>query len=288
MSSENRQSQSQNQQEHQQSSNGVEGDSSTSRHQIAARRRNRFIFNTIVSDVLASSELARVRLEIGSAMISGDEFESAEEKIQRMVKFKEFVTEKARYDSFFLWPVGLKQKPREMSRAGFFYWNSQADRVICFSCGVMVNGWKEFHDPWERHIESNQSCDFVKMMMGQDYIKSKISRSWRDRDTLYEEVVVAATSAAAAAAVAAAVADGTVVYTSKSELVSEAIENSQLEAWENEQDGSKLCKICLDKEYDVILIPCAHIVCCTSCSFNVTTCPTCRKPFNNVMRIYFS
>uniref|UniRef100_A0A1L8EIW0 Putative death-associated inhibitor of apoptosis 1 n=2 Tax=Haematobia irritans TaxID=7368 RepID=A0A1L8EIW0_HAEIR len=50
----------------------------------------------------------------------------------------------------------------------------------------------------------------------------------------------------------------------------------------------KLCKICYVNEYNTAFLPCGHVVACAKCASSVTKCPMCRKPFVDVMRVYFS
>ncbi|KAH8395283.1 hypothetical protein KR222_008192, partial [Zaprionus bogoriensis] len=50
----------------------------------------------------------------------------------------------------------------------------------------------------------------------------------------------------------------------------------------------KLCKICYSAEYNTAFLPCGHVVACAKCASSVTKCPLCRKPFTDVMRVYFS
>ncbi|XP_030570106.1 death-associated inhibitor of apoptosis 1 isoform X1 [Drosophila novamexicana] len=50
----------------------------------------------------------------------------------------------------------------------------------------------------------------------------------------------------------------------------------------------KLCKICYAAEYNTAFLPCGHVVACAKCASSVTKCPLCRKPFTDVMRVYFS
>lgn len=50
----------------------------------------------------------------------------------------------------------------------------------------------------------------------------------------------------------------------------------------------KLCKICYADEYNTAFLPCGHVVACAKCASSVTKCPLCRKPFTDVMRVYFS
>jgi len=49
-----------------------------------------------------------------------------------------------------------------------------------------------------------------------------------------------------------------------------------------ESDRKRECKICLDKESDVVFLPCSHITCCFVCSLQIPTCPICRQPIDKV------
>jgi len=37
-----------------------------------------------------------------------------------------------------------------------------------------------------------------------------------------------------------------------------------------------LCKICMEKEKNVLLLPCRHFICCSECVSSIATCPLCR------------
>jgi hypothetical protein len=47
----------------------------------------------------------------------------------------------------------LKQRPQELSDAGFYY-SGKGDRVCCFSCGGGLKDWEEGDNPWEQHAIS--------------------------------------------------------------------------------------------------------------------------------------
>ncbi|XP_076037223.1 baculoviral IAP repeat-containing protein 7-like [Oratosquilla oratoria] len=40
---------------------------------------------------------------------------------------------------------------------------------------------------------------------------------------------------------------------------------------------SRMCKVCMDCEMDVVFLPCAHMVACASCAVALSTCPICRR-----------
>lgn len=43
-----------------------------------------------------------------------------------------------------------------------------------------------------------------------------------------------------------------------------------------EQSDAMLCKICLDRQFTVVFLPCGHLVSCVECSEQVSHCPICR------------
>lgn len=70
---------------------------------------------------------------------------------RRILEFPEYAIEMDRLQSFNEWPKSMKQKPEQLSDAGFFY-TQKGDRVICFSCGGGLREWEEDDDdPWEQH-----------------------------------------------------------------------------------------------------------------------------------------
>jgi hypothetical protein len=52
--------------------------------------------------------------------------------------------------------------------------------------------------------------------------------------------------------------------------------------------GDNLCRICLDKERNILFKPCHHILTCADCSRTVRECPLCRKKIEKRVRIYLA
>ncbi|XP_071800461.1 E3 ubiquitin-protein ligase XIAP-like [Asterias amurensis] len=50
----------------------------------------------------------------------------------------------------------------------------------------------------------------------------------------------------------------------------------------------KLCKVCMDEDANMILMPCNHFVLCSSCTKLLNDCPICRTPIREVIRVYKS
>lgn len=68
------------------------------------------------------------------------------------VAYPDFKSPIARLESFEtkMWPVSIRQKPKDLVEAGFFY-SGQSDITICFSCGVALGKWEEIDNPWVEH-----------------------------------------------------------------------------------------------------------------------------------------
>ncbi|XP_065340488.1 baculoviral IAP repeat-containing protein 7-B-like [Cloeon dipterum] len=82
----------------------------------------------------------------------------------------QFVTLKARNDSFIcFWPRCLKQTPFEMAKVGFFH-TGYGDSVICFHCNLGLKHWDPNDDPFVEHFRWNSKCQFLLMSKGQPYI----------------------------------------------------------------------------------------------------------------------
>ncbi|EGK96531.1 AGAP013034-PA [Anopheles gambiae str. PEST] len=45
----------------------------------------------------------------------------------------------------------------------------------------------------------------------------------------------------------------------------------------SEQTSAMLCKICMDREANALLIPCRHLLCCKECGLRLASCPVCRQ-----------
>ncbi|XP_055881233.1 baculoviral IAP repeat-containing protein 7-A-like [Biomphalaria glabrata] len=46
------------------------------------------------------------------------------------------------------------------------------------------------------------------------------------------------------------------------------------------------CKICMDKEVEIVFLPCGHLVSCTECAAAMKDCPVCRKHVKGTVRAF--
>lgn len=51
-----------------------------------------------------------------------------------------------------------------------------------------------------------------------------------------------------------------------------------------------VCKICLEKEVEVLFLPCYHLVSCQDCKEQLIQkkCPLCRAAYQGTIRVYFA
>jgi len=47
-----------------------------------------------------------------------------------------------------------------------------------------------------------------------------------------------------------------------------------------------LCKVCMDKAINSIILPCAHMCCCMECGAKLKNCPLCRGDIKEVKLVY--
>lgn len=80
---------------------------------------------------------------------------------QLMTKHPDYVLESERLKSFAGWPEYMKQKPKELAEAGFFYMGKD-DQVKCFSCGGCLKDWEDIDEPWEQHTLYYAKCPYLK------------------------------------------------------------------------------------------------------------------------------
>ncbi|KAE9526263.1 hypothetical protein AGLY_013894 [Aphis glycines] len=51
---------------------------------------------------------------------------------------------------------------------------------------------------------------------------------------------------------------------------------------------ARLCKICVDQELGVVMLPCAHLVACITCASSLLDCPLCRQTIKATVRTFLS
>ena len=82
----------------------------------------------------------------------------------------QYATLEARLRTFREWPPALKQQPKDLADAGFYY-IGLSDQVKCFYCDGGLRNWQSEDEPWKEHARWFEKCVFVRLVKGDDYIK---------------------------------------------------------------------------------------------------------------------
>lgn len=219
----------------------------------------------------------------------------------------EYAVISARLRSYADWPRHMKQKPHELSAAGFFY-TGVGDRVKCFSCGGGLKDWDDGDQPWEQHALWLSNCNFLKLIKGEAYIESvkenykKQQEQQQQQQQLQEQSATSASCGGNDVDIQTTPSTDVGTMMASTSTVSQSVEtndpksrlsNSIQTAVELNEEKKvlteeRLCKICYTEEYNTLFIPCGHVVACANCAMSVTKCPLCRKPFTSIVRAYFS
>ncbi|KAA0184250.1 hypothetical protein HAZT_HAZT011953 [Hyalella azteca] len=77
--------------------------------------------------------------------------------------------------------------------------------------------------------------------------------------------------------------DGEALSLEEQLLKSEQKVRNLTEQVERLREG-RLCKICMDADLSVVLLPCTHMATCSNCTLALSTCPICRSSIKHVIR----
>ncbi|XP_035907579.1 death-associated inhibitor of apoptosis 1-like [Anopheles stephensi] len=234
-----------------------------------------------------------------------------EHSLMRRPEYPNYAIEADRLKTYEDWPTSLKQKPQQLSDAGFFY-TGKSDRVKCFSCGGGLKDWEQDDEPWEQHAIWYSNCHYLQLMKGREFI---------EKCNELKEAAASATSGTSSSMSSASSQPSTSGISSASSSVMStspasssgfssptpaADEERTLRCTDHYSSGSdeggeddaghnrkvpsdgKICKICFVNEYNTAFMPCGHVVACAKCASSVNKCPLCQQPFINVLRLYLS
>lgn len=148
-----------------------------------------------------------------------------------------------RIDTFLNRPGWTKPiSPEKLAEAGFFYKGEQ-DFCICYHCDLGLKDWKDDDDPWTEHLKHNEEMDL------QCYYVNFFKET--------KKVLPSET-------------EGSSVLPEKPPV--ENVQTVELKPIAKENE----CVVCLEKEREVLFIPCRHLGTCKNCAINLRHCPVCR------------
>lgn len=168
--------------------------------------------------------------------------------------YPEYYHPDARKETFRWWPIGLNQKPKDLADAGFFYKNI-ADRVTCFSCGIVIGQWEPTDDPWLEHIKWADNCEYLRLMKN---VKHSVTSKKEEKATSQLE---------------------------KPNPVHYIQDKAELKDYDDDE-SFPFCRYCLKNNCSVALIPCGHVA-CNHCVFAFEKCPVCRSDIVNKLKIFY-
>ncbi|XP_070190664.1 baculoviral IAP repeat-containing protein 7-B-like [Littorina saxatilis] len=243
---------------------------------------------------------------VSGANNSTGEDESGERCYSTSPRNPRMAVEPSRLATFDGWPAQMKQKPKELAQAGLYY-TGDGDKVKCFHCDVLLYNWDPEDDPFVEHARWFPDCEYIRLVKGEDFVRDvKNGKNIHDhvmqtpavQAVLFEGTSVEIVQKALDAMKAK---DGPDIVISAERLLNTVLEiedaekgavrlaetNKLSETYENLRKRHK-CKICLDKDIEMVFDPCNHIACCASCSESLKTCPICRVRIKSMVKVYIS
>lgn len=179
--------------------------------------------------------------------------------IVETAEYPEFVLKTTRLASFIDWPKCLRQKPDQLSDAGFFY-IGKGDRVICFCCGGGLRQWGEDDDVWEEHGFHYNNCKYMQLCKGLNFHDEIVKK--REKKSNHE------------------------TQNDQEEHITNIKRYEEKEGGEEVIEKPNECPICCVNKYNTVFIPCGHVYACTRCASSLLQCPLCRESIGNVLRIF--
>ncbi|KAM7000222.1 E3 ubiquitin-protein ligase XIAP [Tautogolabrus adspersus] len=206
-----------------------------------------------------------------------------------------------------------------LARAGF-YSTGTGDNVLCFCCGGGLKGWQPEEDPWVEHAKHYPGCSFLLAEKGQEFINSiQLQDPRRNRAASShpngfsgdrnEVLHSAMAQRAIGMGLEPSVVEKSILekinrtglgYSSLEELMEDCLNTQDSDpAQSQEQDEDPLeklrklqrekqCKICMDRDICIVLIPCGHLVTCKECSESLVKCPICCGAITQKIKTYIA
>lgn len=188
---------------------------------------------------------------------------------------KYYQDENNRYASFFKidspWPLRAPVSTKEMAEAGLFYTGTK-DKVQCAYCRGKLYNWAQGDDAFTQHNRHFPKCPFVVRKLSQRQLTQE---STPTPDPPRHELLESVT-----------------LYPSVTKNPSKEKGGSdKLEKLEHELSvlkNQRTCRICIDKEGDILFLPCRHMVTCEVCSRKLKKCPICRANIISSVKTFIS
>ena len=184
------------------------------------------------------------------------------------------------------------------------------DEVKCFYCDGSVQSWAPKDDPWFEHMRWFPKCGFLKILKmerGLYSIENSLETTHpRDLAGSEEGYPVSMMNMGVKRNNPRTRQDlirfpiRTTKQTSddncniildapkinSDDFLCATLTISQLQKEIKRLNEEKLCKICLDKNSEIIFRPCGHFASCNTFAISLNNCPMCRKEIISCFRAY--
>lgn len=259
--------------------------------------------------LLQRSVTARSRNIVQQSMVNGEHHAlSSRPRNQAMA------AEPDRLQTFESWPAQIRQRPEQLAEAGLYY-IGDSDKVKCFHCDVQLHNWEPNDDPWVEHARWFPQCQYVRLAKGDQFVRDV--KEGRAHTALLMEtpaVLAVLSEGHSVEKVQAAIKvlkekEGAGVLLTAPKLLGtvldldrrptplghshsdSAMASADVEELQRENENlreKQQCKICMERDVEVIFYPCKHFVCCAMCGSAITSCPICRNPIQSRDKVYMA
>ncbi|KAK7503063.1 hypothetical protein BaRGS_00005689 [Batillaria attramentaria] len=219
-----------------------------------------------------------------------------------------------RLETFESWPAQMKQRPEQLSQAGLYY-IGDSDKTKCFHCDGLLYNWEPDDDPFVEHARWFPQCQYIRLIKGDDFVSNVQSGKVQDESVLQTPAVLAVLSEGHSvekvqrAINALKEREGASVVITATKLLETVMDldtqwmdmhshvpdslasSADVEQLQKENESlrdKQLCKICMERDVEVIFYPCKHFVCCAMCGTAVSSCPICRQPIQSVDKVFMA
>lgn len=177
---------------------------------------------------------------------------------------EEYVTIYARLQSFTKWSESLTATVEQLAEAGLVYTGIE-DRTYCYHCGGGLKNWETDDDPWIEHARHFSRCYYVWAVKGPDFIEAACRQN------------------------TVPAIEGKPFVTPPAEKNANEVQEMKIESRiEPTESRNPCCKICLDEQLSMVMLPCSHMFSCYKCGVNFSDCAICRKPIKASVRAYIA
>jgi hypothetical protein len=176
--------------------------------------------------------------------------------------------ESDRLKTFHNWKKSEIIHPTHLAKSGF-YFTDISDRVQCVFCKGQLEGWVPGDVADEEHMKHFLNrCSFMQGTQSGNIplsMDNETSCSFVNRNAAYYGYDIIPNS-----------------------HVMSTIDVLKLVENELKIREGLVCKICRERQIDVVVRPCGHLFSCRICSATLSKCPICHVHIQEYLRVYFS